>query len=370
MKVPFFIPDVGDAENQALRDVIDSRWITMGPRVEEFERRFAELIGTRHAVALSSGTAALHLAALCLDLGPGDEVILPSLTFVATANAIRYTGATPVFADVRGMEDWTLCPEQVEAAIGPKTRAVVAMHYAGYPCDQDRLQAVCDARGLRLIEDACHGLGGSLDGRPMGALSEMGCFSFYSNKVMTTAEGGMLTTDDEQTAARARRLRSHGMSNTAIDRMRGSLHYTVTELGYNYRLDDLRAALGLVQLDKLSESLRRRRELVDHYRGRLESMPGVTAPLHGSRGAPAHYVFPVCVDEGIDRDAVRARLEDAGIQTSMHFPPVHRLEPYQKGAPELAQTERIAARAMSLPLYPALRFEQIDRVCDELAATL
>ena len=160
------------------------------------------------------------------------------------------------------------------------------------------------------------------------------------------------------------------MSDTAIDRMRGSLDYTVTELGYNYRMDDLRAALGLVQLDKLSHSLHRRRELVDHYRGRLESMRGVTAPLHGGRGAPAHYVFPVCLDEGIDRDAVRARLEDAGIQTSMHFPPVHHLEPYRKDAAELAQTERIAARAMSLPLYPALRFEQIDRVCDELSAAI
>jgi len=370
MKVPFFTPDVGDAEKKALQDVIDSGWVTKGPRVEELESRFAEFLGTRHAVALSSGTAALHLASVCLDLGPGDEVIVPSLTFVATANAVRYTGATPVFADVRGIEDWTLCPEQVEASIGPRTRAVIEMHYGGFPCDHERLQAVCEGHGLHLIEDACHGLGGSLDGRAMGALGEVGCFSFYSNKVMTTGEGGMLATDDDRIADRARRLRSHGMSSTAIDRVRGSLAYTVTELGYNYRLDDLRAALGLVQLDKLPGSLVRRREVVDHYRCRLEGMSGLRVPLHGSRGEPAYHLFPICLDAGIDRDAVRTRLEVAGIQTSVHFPPVHLLGPYRCDTVELLQTERIAAQVICLPLYPALTFEQVDQVCDELASAL
>lgn len=370
MKVPFFVPDVGEAEKQALLDVIDSEWITMGPRVEELERRFADVVGTKHAVAVNSCTAALHLANVCLDLAAGDEVIVPSLTFAATANAVVFTGATPVFADIKSADDWTLSPEHVAAQITPQTKAVIAMHYAGYPCDMAALQAVCDSHGVRLLEDACHGLGGSLDGKPMGSLSEIGCFSFYSNKVITTAEGGMLTTDSDEIALRTRRLRSHGMTRTAIDRIRGAMTYDITEVGYNYRMDDIRGALGLVQLAKLPGYIDKRQKLVDYYHSRLDTITGITCPRHGSRGVPAHYILPVRVDPGVDRDAIRTSMAAAGIQTSMHYPPVHYFGHYATRSWELPNTELIGDVALSLPLYPHLTFEQIDQVCEALSAAL
>ena len=370
MKVPFFVPDVGDSELDSIREVIESQWITMGPGVEEFEREFASIIGVRYAVAVNSGNAALHIATLCLEVGPGDEVIVPSLTLVATANAITYTGARPVFADVNGIDDWTLSADDVQASIGPRTKAVIAMHYAGYPCEMDRLQEICDELGIRRMEDAGHGLGGSLNGRMMGGISTLGCFSFYSNKAITTAEGGMLTTDHEGHAIRARRLRSHGMTNTAIDQMRGSLSYSISEVGFNYRMDDIRAALGRVQLRRLPHFIQQRRDTVAYYRDKLGQIDGVNVPTHGMRGQPAHYILPVRLDEKIDRDALRERMSRMGIQTSMHFPPVHRFPPYESPNAHLPNTERIANVAMSLPLYPGLTREQVDFVCDVLAASI
>ncbi|MFC1706636.1 DegT/DnrJ/EryC1/StrS family aminotransferase [Planctomycetota bacterium] len=366
MRVPFFVPDMDGAEKAALAEVIDSGWISMGPRVRELEDRFANLIGREFAVAVSSCTAALHLAAITLDLGPGDEVIVPSFTFVSTANAVHFTGATPVFADIKGPDDWTLDPTDVAGKVTERTRAVVAMHYAGYPCDMEGLDAVCRAHGLTLLEDACHGLGGSLGGRAMGALSKGGCFSFYSNKVITTAEGGMLTTDDESIATRARRLRAHGMTRTSLDAARGTMGYDVLEVGYNYRLDELRAAMGLVQLDRLPRAIERRRILVDAYRARLADIRGVSCPRHGERGEPACYLLPVLL-ESADRDALRKRLLTAGVETSMHYPPVHRFMHYRALTPaDLPVTDWVAARAVTLPLYPSMSHEQVDYVCDSL----
>ena len=224
--VPLFEPELSEADKQAVRDVLDSGWITMGPKVAAFEERFADYVGSRHAVAVNSCTAALHLANALIDLGPGDEVIVPSLTFAATANAVAMTGATAVFADVAGEEDWTIDPDDVAARITPRTRAVVPMHYGGYACDMARLQSVCDGAGLTLIEDAAHALTGTLDGKHLGTFGLLGCFSFFSNKVMTTAEGGMLVTDDANLADRARRMRSHGQTKTAIDRMKGAADTT------------------------------------------------------------------------------------------------------------------------------------------------
>jgi len=367
--VPFFVPDFGVEEEEAVVAVLRSRWIAMGPQVEAFEARFAEVVGTRHAVALSSCTAALHLANAALDLGPGDEVIVPSLTFAATANAVVFTGARPIFADVTGPDDWTLSPQDVADKITPNTRAIIPMHYAGYPCDMAALQALADTHDLAVIEDACHGLGGTVEGRPMGAVGAMGCFSFYSNKVMTTGEGGMLTTDDDDIAQRIKCLRSHGQTKTAVDRMRGAMGYDITEVGYNYRLDDLRAAVGLVQVERLAESIRRRRALISHYRSRLDAIEGVVFPRHGERGEPAHYVLPIRL-EGVDRDAVRQAMAASGIQTSMHYPPVHHFRHYLPLGVSLPQTEAITASALSLPLYPSLTEGQVALVCDRLEAAI
>jgi len=321
-------------------------------------------------VALNSCTAALHLANVGFGIGPGDEVIVPSLTFAATANAVFATGAGPVFADVVGKHDWTIDPEDVARKITPRTKAVCVMHYAGYPCDMAALARLCADAGVILFEDAAHGLGGTLDGRGLGTLSRAGCYSFYSNKIITTAEGGMIVTDDPDLALRYRRLRSHGMTATAVDRARGSLGYDIVEAGFNYRLDDIRAALGRVQMTRLDPSLARRRVLVAAYAERLAAIDGVSLPNYGGRGEPAHYILPILVERG-DRDAIRRRMNDLGVQTSFHYPPVHRFRHYtDQGAIDLPWTEWVTDRSITLPLYPELTLDEVDFVVDVLRKSI
>lgn len=368
MRVPFFAPDLTEADIAAVTAALRSGWITAGPRVEAFEQAFAARLGVRHAVAVGSCTAALHLANVALDVGPGDEVIVPSLTFAATANAVRFTGATPVFADITGLDDWCLDPGHVAALITPRTKAVVAMHYAGHPCDMTALAEVCARSGVALYEDAAHGLGASLDGRPLGTLGKIGCFSFFSNKAMTTAEGGMLVTDDGDIAARARRLRSHGQTATAIDREKGARGYDIAEVGFNYRLDDLRAALGLSQLARFDALQAARRRLIRRYEARLAALRQIRQPHYGRRGEASDYLLPVLVAQGA-RDAVREALARAGVQTSVHYPPVHQFAPYRQAGRRLPHTEHVAAHSLSLPLFPTMTEEQVDFVCDSLAQT-
>ena len=366
IKVPLFVPDLGHAEKEAVIDCLESKWLAMGPRCEQFEGDFAALCGTRHAVSVNSCTAALHLAVKVLDIGEGDEVIVPSLTFAATANAVAYCGASPVFADITNADDWTISPDGIEAAISDRTKAVIVMHYGGYPCDMDAISQIAAKHGLPVIEDACHGLGGFINGRPMGSIGALGCFSFYSNKVMTTGEGGMLITDSLAFRERLVRLRSHGMTAGAYDRMKGAMGYDIDEIGYNYRMDDIRAAIGIAQLKRLEEAVKRRHELVRAYRSRLKQVEGVAVPLHGARGESAHYIFPILLDRGIDRDAVRSNMLAAGVQTSMHYPPAHLFTHYRATSPALPVTEEVASRMITLPLYPQLTEDGISIVCDAL----
>jgi dTDP-4-amino-4,6-dideoxygalactose transaminase len=370
IRVPLFVPDIGDAERKAVLECLDSGWVAMGPRCEELERLFEERLGVKHAITLNSCTAALHLANVLVDVKADDEVIVPSLTFAATANAVAFCGARPVFADVASFDDWTISPADIERHISPKTRAIVVMHYGGFPSDMRAIMNIAEQRGIAVIEDACHGLGGSLDNRSMGAIGAIGCFSFYSNKVMTTGEGGLLTTDDDEFAERARRLRSHGMTANAIHRIRGAQGYDITEIGYNYRLDDIRASIGIAQVGRLDASLAARRQLVDRYRNNLKSVSGITVPLHGSRGEPAHYIFPVLVDDGISRDRVRAEMTARGVQTSVHYQPVHLFTHYGQSDKPLPFTESIASRAISLPLYPSMGAGSVDLVCEVLAESI
>ena len=367
--IPMFVPDFGPEEDREVLDVLHGGWIAMGPKVEAFEKRFADFVGTPHAIAVNSATAALHIANVLLGLGPGDEVIVPSLTFTATVNAVMFVGATPVFADVSGPDDWTVGASEVARRLTRRTRAVVVMHYAGYACDMEGILAVCRDARVAVDEDACHGLGGTVAGRSMGALGDLGCFSFYSNKVMTTGEGGMLVTADPDRARRARQLRSHGMSATSIDRMRGAMGYEIGELGWNYRLDDLRAAVGLAQLRRLPHALSRRGALVERYRERLQDVHGVRFPRHGGRGTPAYYLVPILIERG-ERDKVRAAMAERGVQTSLHYPPVHCFALYRDSARTLPQTEWIAARTLTLPLYPSMTEEQVDRVCTVLTQAI
>ena len=270
-----------DAEIEAaVVETLRSGWWSMGERVAAFEEQFASFCGVQSAFAVANGTAALHLALLAVGCGPGDEVLVPSLNFVAAANTIGHVGATPVFCDVEGEDRLTVDPEDIEAAVSPATRAIVVMHYGGHPCRMDAILEVARRHDLAVIEDAAHAVGAELSGRACGAIGSIGCFSFFSNKNLPTGEGGMVVTDDEQLAERIRLLRSHGMTTLTWDRHRGHAHtYDVVAQGYNYRFDELRAAIGLVQLPHLRERNAARGRIVSKYRSELEGVGGLTMPF-------------------------------------------------------------------------------------------
>jgi dTDP-4-amino-4,6-dideoxygalactose transaminase len=359
---------------EAAHAAIASGWWSTGPRVAELEQAFARACGTREAVALANGTAALHLALLAVGCGPGDEVVLPSLTFVAAANVVLHTGAKPVFCDVIGEEDLNLDPADVEAAITARTKAVVIFHYAGYPCAAHEVGALAGERGLAVVEDAAHAPGARYRGQMCGALGDVGCFSFFSNKNLPVGEGGMAVTDDADLAKRLRLLRSHGMTTLTWDRHRGHASgYDVVEHGFNYRLDELRAAIALVQLDRLEDVNRARARLSGLYRERLAGKEGVTIPFGDADpdSTSANHLAVAVLPAGSDRDAVRARLAALRIQTSVHYPPIHRFSRFASlSARPLPRTEELAERIVSLPLFPHLEEEQVREVSDALLEAL
>jgi dTDP-4-amino-4,6-dideoxygalactose transaminase len=358
----------------AVREAVASGWWSMGPRVVEFEERFAELCGTRHALAVANGTAALHIALLAAGSGPGDEVVLPSLNFVAAANVIAHTGATPVFCDVRGPRDLNLDPEDVEAALGPATKAVVVLHYGGHPCDMERILGLADRHGVAVIEDAAHAPGATLNGRACGSMGTAGCFSFFSNKNLPIGEGGMVVTDDDLFAERLRLLRSHGMTTLTWDRHRGHAStYDVLQRGFNYRLDEVRAAAGLVQLARLHDANAARAGVVARYRAALDGVDGLTLPFgDGGAATSAHHLAVVILPDDVSRERVRDVLAERRIQTSVHYPPIHRFSAYASsaGARPLPQTDAVTERILTLPLFPHISEEQVDRVCEALLAAV
>lgn len=374
-QVPLFDVDLGDEELAGITEVLRSKWLTMGEKTGEFERRFAAFVGVPHALAMNSATAALHVALAALDIGPGDDVVVPTLTFVATANAVRYCGARPVFADIASMDCWNIDATTIEAALTPATRAVVVVHYAGFPCDMPAIMALARARGLAVVEDVAHAPGALLDGKAMGAWGDAGCFSFFSNKNMTTAEGGMLTTQRQDIAERARKLRSHGMTTLTLDRHKGhAFDYDVVELGYNYRMSELNAALGLVQLGRLESGNRRRAELVGAYRERLARIIGLSVPFTTSIGTSSHHLMPVLLPEGTDRHDVMAHMKEQGIQTSIHYRPIDTFTAYVAAGlgPSTAvpRSHAVGSRVVTLPLYPSMSMAQLDHVCSALAGAL
>jgi dTDP-4-amino-4,6-dideoxygalactose transaminase len=360
---------------RAVADTVESGWWSMGPRVAEFEQAFGELTGSKHALAVANGTAALHLALLAVECGPGDEVLVPSLNFVAAANTIVHTGATPVFVDIVGDHDLNMDPADVEAAITPKTKAIVVLHYGGYASDMDALERIAADNGVTLVEDAAHAPGGSWNGRKCGTFGAVGCFSFFSNKNLPVGEGGMIVTDDDELKERLRLLRSHGMTTLTWDRHRGHAHsYDVVTHGYNYRLDEIRAALGLVQLRRLPAENAGRAEISRRYRERLHGTAGITMPFPDPQAQEhsSHHLAVVLLPAGIDRIAVRERLTEQRIQTSVHYPPIHRFSAYDElGARrELPRTDAVADRVVTLPLYAALTDDQVNAVVTELVAAV
>lgn len=358
---------------QAVTDVIRSGWWSMGPRVHEFEQEFARFCGSKAAVAVSNGTTALHLALLAVGCSEGDEVIVPSLNFVAAANTIIHVGATPVFCDIEGTDNLNLDVADVEAAITPATRAIVALHYAGHPCAIDELLELANSRGVAVIEDAAHAPGGRRRGRMCGTFGDLGCFSFFSNKNLPVGEGGMVVTDNELLAERIRLLRSHGMTTLTWDRDRGHAHsYDVIEHGFNYRLDEVRAAIGLVQLKRLDEHNAARGRLVGQYRAALDGVAGIQMPFPpDSESEPAHHLAVILLPEECPRGAFQAALAEAGIQTSVHYPPIHSFSAYRAGGARrpLPMTEMVASRLVSLPLYPHMSAGDVSMVAGAAVRT-
>ena len=375
-RVPLADIDFGREEEAAVLEVVHNRWLSMGEITQDFERQFAAFIGVKHALAVTNATAALHLACVAAGLGPGDEVIVPSLSFVATANAVRYSGATPVFADVESLDWLDISPASIEACITDRTRAVLVMHYAGFPCDMPAIMEIARRHNLIVLEDSAHAIGSEFEGRKLGTWGSIGCYSFFSNKNMTTGEGGMLATNDDALAERLRLLRSHGMTSLSWDRHQGhAWSYDVVELGFNYRIDEMRSALGRVQLKKVALNNQRRAELTRLYRELLSELtPQMEMPFGASRGVSCFHILPVLLPHGMDRIRFMEGMKARGIQTSIHYPPIHRFQIYQAGWRQrrvpLPLTEEIASREVTLPLYPTMQEKQLNWVAESVRASL
>ncbi|MDP2896304.1 MAG: DegT/DnrJ/EryC1/StrS family aminotransferase [bacterium] len=371
-RIPLSDLDYGTEEEAAALRVLRSGWLSMGPEVEAFEAEFAEFIGVKHAIAVANGTAALHLSYLALGLGRGDEIIQPAINFVAAANMTVAVGATPVFADIPGVQEPTIDPGDLEKRITSRTKAVVVMHYGGYLCRMAEICAICRRHGLALIEDACHAVGARYmdpehrppHGKMAGTLGDVACFSFFSNKNMATGEGGMVVTDRDDLAERLRFLRSHGMTTLTWDRHKGhASSYNVVSHGFNYRLDEIRAALGRAQLRKLRENNRLRGEIVASYRRQLAGLPAWTVPFADYFGDSAyHLMIAVVPDEPVRGKVVKA-LHEAGVQTSLHYPSIADFKAFRSfTADGLEHSRSFAGRTITLPLFPKMTEKQVEEI--------
>jgi dTDP-4-amino-4,6-dideoxygalactose transaminase len=370
-EIPLTAVEIADEDIDAVLRCLESGWLTMGPRTQQLEAAFAELCGVRYAVAVSSGTAALHLALLAAGVGAGDEVLVPAMTFVAGAAAVRYCGASPVFVESLGAHDFNLDPADAARLIGPRTRAVLATHWMGYACDLGALQELCSSNGLVLIEDCAQSITATCaDGRLTGTVGDAGCFSFFSKKQLTTGEGGMVVTSSEALAAKVRSLRSHAMTSVTWDRHRGHAEdYDIVDLGFNYRLDEPRAALGLSRLPRLGADIEHRRAVVKHYRELLDATPQVIVPWSEDEVELAsHFGFPIVLGTAELRTRVERELDALGVQTTC-YPALTSLSAYSDH-PRRPLTEDLAARHLLLPLSSTSPLTEAEIVVGHLLQVL
>ena len=356
---PVYQPDLSGKEREYVLECLDSTWISSKGRfIREFETGFASFIGASHAASVCNGTVALHLAMLALGIGPGDEVIVPTLTYIASVNAIRYVGATPVFCDSRA-NTWQMDPEDVEKRITPRTRAVMCVHLYGGACEMARLANLCHERGLKLIEDCAEAIGTRIDDRHVGTFGDVATFSFFGNKTITTGEGGMVSCKDAVLDDKVRRLRGQGLAENR--------EYWHDLVGYNYRMTNICAAIGLAQLERIDDILRRKAALANHYRDALGGLPlAFQISLPGE--VSSHWMVTVLVPERDDREPVRAALSEAGIETRPTFYPVHGMPMYRAGQPEFPVAEDIAARGINLPSWQNLAETEVARIAKTISS--
>lgn len=366
-QIPLFQLNFGEEEIQAVTDTIRSKWISTGPRCEELENLFVEMMNVKYAVSLSNCTDALHLACLTCGVGVGDEVLCPSLTFAASVNCIRYVGATPVFCDIVGPGHINISPEDIRKKITSKTKAIIVVHMAGFPAKMDEIMAIAKEYNLKIIEDACHGPLSEYNGKKLGTIGDVATFSFFSNKNISTGEGGMLITNNEEIASKARLLRSHGMTTMSYQRAKGhATAYDIIDLGYNFRMDDIRASIGCVQMRKLQADLEKRVRVRSKYLAELSKVKGIVVPFADNTEFVSNYILPVVLLNSTKekRDRVREQIHAAGIQTSNHYPAIHQFSIYKDYGAVLPQTEYVSDNEITLPMYAALADSQIEYIAE------
>ena len=366
-KIPLFNLNFDGKEAQAAADTINSGWISTGPKCEELEKMFVDMFHVNYAVSISNCTDALHLCCLVSGVVPGDEVICPSLTFAASANCIRYAGATPVFCDIVGPEHINIDPKEIEKKITDKTKAILVVHMAGFPCKMDEIMAIAQKHNLKVIEDACHGPLSEYKGKKLGTIGDCAAFSFFSNKNISTGEGGMFISNNKEMADKARLLRSHGMTTMSYQRAGGhATAYDIVELGYNFRLDDIHAAIAIEQLKKLPGDLEQRIAVRKRYVELLSKVENIVVPFADNIEFTSNYIMPIVITKGTveDRDAIRNKIHEAGVQTSVHYPAIHRFSIYKEYGAVLPQTEYVTDHEITLPMYAALTMEQIEYVVE------
>lgn len=372
-KIPLFDLNYGKKEVDAIVNTIRSNWISTGPKCQEFEALFSEMLAVKYAVTLANCTCALHLACLVLGIKEGDEVICPSLTFAASVNCIRYVRATPVFCDINSFENINMDADQIEKLITPKTKAIIVVHIAGFPANMDSIMAIAKKNKLKVIEDACHGPLSEYKGKKLGTIGDIGCFSFFSNKNISTGEGGMIVTNNEDLAKRIRLLRSHGMTTMSYQRATGhATTYDIVDLGYNYRMDDMRAALGLSQLKNLKDDLIKRARVRSWYLESLKDIDQVIVPFSDNKEFVSNYIMPVVLKNSTpeNRDRIRENLHNIGIQTSIHYPAVHKFAIYNEFKATLPITDYVSNNEITLPMYSKLTEKDIHFIVDSLTAKL
>jgi len=343
----------------------------MGEKVEEFENKFARFVKTKYAVALSSGTAALHLALKSLDVKARDEVLVPSITFVASVNAVLYCGAKPVFVDSTSLNDFNISVTELEKKISSKTRGIIVVHYGGFLADMDEITRLARKYDLFVIEDSAHSIGTKSGSKMAGTLGEIGCFSFFSNKNLATGEGGMAVTDNEKLAKRIRLMRSHGMTTPTWERFKAvAFDYNIVDLGYNYRMTEIGAVLGLEQLKKLISNNRKRKALSKIYIDNLSGVEQILIPFKNYPRDSSHHLLAILLNKKIDRKNFMQKLRQKGVQTSIHYLPVHKFSYYRKNYPQkpgsLPISEEIGKREVSLPLYPRMSKEDVLYICKQI----
>lgn len=358
--IPVYAPDISGNEKRYVNDCLDTSWISsIGIYTEKFEKACAEFSGVKHAIGVCNGTVALHLAIHCLDIGPGDEVIVPTFTYIASVNTIAQTGATPVFVDCCP-DDWLIDPADVEAKITPRTKAIMPVHLYGTICDMTAVRQVADRHGLKIIEDCAEALGSFQDGRHAGTLGDVGTFSFFGNKTVTTGEGGMVVTNDDALAARMRKVKGQGQSL--------SRRYWHDEIGFNYRLTNICAAIGLAQMERIDTILARKRAIADLYRQLLDGS-GLTFQTRKAGLESSEWLVSALLPEGTDRDAVMERMAVKGVDSRPVFYCAHHM-PMFRSDEAFPVSENIAARGISLPSFPALSDDDVRKVAGALLSSI